>query len=463
MSVSIISDHKVISAAVNTHDVSKVLGRASLDVGALCSSGSYINRWAKYKPVIYKDLINTAGQWDATNNTWKSTATWWKGTTPFNGCGLTVSVYSDLIAMCDAWIAKEGYSWHDFWAYAPPTGGTAAPYRLTDFAKYIHYHQTKGEDYDKVFAGWHIGTDNGSSELHRYQDDGTFYIGENSTIQMRNLGTELEKLLLQLSDIEVKYGETNQVTLDLASFHFGVAFVMNYTSSTQANRLYSFITCQSDFKTSVTPSESDQSSGKDLRITPNFPNRMLTQANGGTKILALPFLSLEALSDTGVNAATNPCWQGNRSSYSGSQGASARFVPLPYFGKEMTLVVYEGKIKMVVRFGTCTASTGSLSTTITVTASSTDGTAMAGWGANDVEIVFQVFPNGQVPPVETRTYLPASSNSGWSGSTTQKTYTSTYTPGVGDVSTNKYEAIVTLNSFNGNVAAASGDSVRVNF
>ena len=55
--------------------------------------GVNANKWAKYKPVR-SSTINTMTEWDATNNKWKATATWWKGSD--GACGLAFSGYSSL-------------------------------------------------------------------------------------------------------------------------------------------------------------------------------------------------------------------------------------------------------------------------------------------------------------------------------------------------------------------------------
>lgn len=138
------SDNTEIYYPVNTWDVAKVTRKGSGDVGVLCGSNQMINKWAKYKPVIYPNLINTYDQLNS-NKTWKSTATWWRGTD--GKCGLNATVYNREYDL------TQGFE--SDWGYNPPTGGMAAPYRLIDFNYYNHNAQMpfratiKGDAYDE--------------------------------------------------------------------------------------------------------------------------------------------------------------------------------------------------------------------------------------------------------------------------------------------------------------------------
>lgn len=120
----------LISYPVGVGEVCKTLGTNHADVGWVCSRGTLINKWAKYKPVIYPNLINTYDQLNS-NKTWKSTATWWRGTD--GKCGLNATVYNREYDL------TQGFE--SDWGYNPPTGGMAAPYRLIDFNYYNHKAQ----------------------------------------------------------------------------------------------------------------------------------------------------------------------------------------------------------------------------------------------------------------------------------------------------------------------------------
>lgn len=118
----------IIKAPVAMSDVQVVIGSQSTDLATLCTDEA-INRWAKYKPVS-KDLIDTTAQLDA-NKEWLSSATWWKGTD--GNCGITFSTFSTVAAARAAIVNGV-----NVWNYTKPTGGSYAPFRLTDFNQYYH-------------------------------------------------------------------------------------------------------------------------------------------------------------------------------------------------------------------------------------------------------------------------------------------------------------------------------------
>ena len=118
----------IITAPVSFGDVNATLGTSHTTQSALCTDNN-INRWAKYKPVVLSE-INTIGQLNA-DLTWKSTATWWKGS---NGnCGITFTSYSTVAAARTAIVDGA-----NVWNYTKPSGGYVSPYRLTDFNQYYH-------------------------------------------------------------------------------------------------------------------------------------------------------------------------------------------------------------------------------------------------------------------------------------------------------------------------------------
>lgn len=123
------NNNGLITAPVTMQDVRTVLGNSSTDLGTLCKA-SQINIWAKYKPVVLA-LVDTVSQFDKTNNKWYSWATWWKGQT--GTCGLVPYVLrsaADVVNYCSGGL--------NGWSYSHPYGGSASPYRLTDFASYYH-------------------------------------------------------------------------------------------------------------------------------------------------------------------------------------------------------------------------------------------------------------------------------------------------------------------------------------
>lgn len=123
-----------VTAPVSIYDVQRALGTNECDLGTLCKS-SLVNFWAKYKPLSY-NVLNTVGQWDSTNNKWSTSATWWKGNVS-NGdrricCGFSVPRYTT--SPQNLFTNQTT----DEWSIVPPTGGSASPYRLVDFAEYWH-------------------------------------------------------------------------------------------------------------------------------------------------------------------------------------------------------------------------------------------------------------------------------------------------------------------------------------
>ena len=99
---------------ITTTLVGNTLGVASKDVGTLCSS-SLINKWSKYKPVIYP-VITTTGVTD-----------WWKANDGY--CGFSIPQYVDI----DSLLADN-----TTWVYNKPYGTINSPYRLGDFRGYEH-------------------------------------------------------------------------------------------------------------------------------------------------------------------------------------------------------------------------------------------------------------------------------------------------------------------------------------
>ena len=100
---------------ITTTLVGNTIGLATRDIGLLCSSNK-INKWSKYKPVIYP-TISTTGNW------WKAVD---------GNCGLSITEYSNINDLVAA--ITNGV----IWEYNKPTGGISSPYRLGDFRGYNH-------------------------------------------------------------------------------------------------------------------------------------------------------------------------------------------------------------------------------------------------------------------------------------------------------------------------------------
>lgn len=100
---------------ITTTLVGNTIGVASKDVGTLCSAAS-INKWSKYKPVVYPSITTTGNWWKAVDG----------------NCGLSITEYSninDLVAAITNGVV---------WEYNKPKGGSSSPYRIGDFRSYNH-------------------------------------------------------------------------------------------------------------------------------------------------------------------------------------------------------------------------------------------------------------------------------------------------------------------------------------
>lgn len=107
-----------IFAPVSIHDVQQVLGSGSTDLGTLCRLAN-INKWARYKPVIYPGFPIRFQSQDASFNA---------------KTGLSVGTMIDLPS------TVAGYQDISI-TYDHPYGTLSSPYRLTDFVRYNHYAQ----------------------------------------------------------------------------------------------------------------------------------------------------------------------------------------------------------------------------------------------------------------------------------------------------------------------------------
>ena len=99
---------------ITTTLVGTTIGSSSRDVGSLCSS-TLINKWSKYKPVIYP-VVSTTGITD-----------FWKANDGY--CGFSIPQYVDV----DALLADA-----TTWIYNKPYGTSSSPYRIGDFRGYEH-------------------------------------------------------------------------------------------------------------------------------------------------------------------------------------------------------------------------------------------------------------------------------------------------------------------------------------
>ena len=115
---------------ITTTLVGNTIGVASRDVGTLCSS-SLINKWSKYKPIIYK----TTGVGITKNNIIEAKA----GLSPSAQLTTLKSAITPngIENPVDKTVAQV-VSQINPYTYNPPTGGANSPYRIGDFRNYDH-------------------------------------------------------------------------------------------------------------------------------------------------------------------------------------------------------------------------------------------------------------------------------------------------------------------------------------
>lgn len=431
VSTSIVPNHKVITPPVSFANANSAFSTSYTDLSSICTHGN-INRWARYKPVI-RNIVDTTGQLNS-DNTWKSSATWWQATA--GNCGITVSVYSDLVTMIKAWYKKTNQAWQDFWKYAPPTGTTSAPYRLTDLNYYCHTSTLSGgEDNDKPVSGFMVGGQN--HEIHRYQVDGQYMTDGQAQLYIR----PDNPYLLSITDISVPDGA------GITSFrdaYFGVAAIRSTQTASDSSYYMAAITSSWDFDTNVpVPNSEGHPSGKDLRFTPIFPETFLRNLVN-YDFLFFPFLSTVRIAPTDADAQ----WSA-KSSITGG-----KYIPLPFYPLTVTYIPQTPIVKITARFVTVTASGSGLSVQVRFTAENLMSSGSPSWANNKVNIKFQVFKDGQSPPtINESNYVPASSS--FTGSTWPKTCTTTYS--LTGATSGKNEIMVHLESSEGTILVGSGD------
>jgi hypothetical protein len=115
-------------------DLAAMFGVSGTDLATAITNAA-INKWAKYKPVRLNSKDTVTGQWNASQNKWRSDAYWWKGD---GKCGFTIDTFSDAGSISNAnsflFKLKNGQL---PWTYGKPRGGSYnEPYRLQDFARY---------------------------------------------------------------------------------------------------------------------------------------------------------------------------------------------------------------------------------------------------------------------------------------------------------------------------------------
>ena len=208
-----------ISAPVSIRDLQRCFGLSNTDLGTLIANGN-INKWAKYKPVIVAGKVVLLSDSDRENAnygfslipTWSNINnmfTFWLLESP------TTPTKTNWPS-CDQSLS-EPHNISEYWKYSKPTGGNAAPFRITDFVKentqYGYFH----------FAEAPVGPI-ANTEIH---------IASNG--QMRVIyanGSYNQYMSLTYADL--KYDNGSQISL--SGYYFGV--MLCKTSATSSNTSY---------------------------------------------------------------------------------------------------------------------------------------------------------------------------------------------------------------------------------
>lgn len=142
---------KIVAYPVGLNDIRRAISGTRMDLGTLCSSGTKINKWAKYKPVRLA-VIDTATQLKS-DKTWKADADWFIGDKNGERYGMLfpnpVTATSPMTIIRhsdgdDVHIPGSGSFFYDLmnnnlrWTYVAPTGGATSIYRQIDFNLYNH-------------------------------------------------------------------------------------------------------------------------------------------------------------------------------------------------------------------------------------------------------------------------------------------------------------------------------------
>lgn len=122
--------------AVSFSSINSALGTSYTDLAALCKSTA-INMWAKFKPIYHseKGLLKDSQRQDNSHSV-SGYAISWGIMKP------AVSSWSDYINTSNG-VVKSGT-----WCYDRPVGGSASPYRLSDFAEVDNSGVATGKGYN---------------------------------------------------------------------------------------------------------------------------------------------------------------------------------------------------------------------------------------------------------------------------------------------------------------------------
>lgn len=95
-------------------------GSANDEWRNLCGEAAKYHKWARWKPRIWPADIVPVGDVNASPQSWRASDGW---------CGLKLPILNTLQSV-------KGITPEALWERNPPTGGTAAPYRIDDYGGY---------------------------------------------------------------------------------------------------------------------------------------------------------------------------------------------------------------------------------------------------------------------------------------------------------------------------------------
>lgn len=118
--------NNIISRPVSIADVQQATGQSNTDLGRLINT-SYVNRWAKYKPVVNTKITPLTAADRA--------QIYYIGTSPVK-YGIRIPASSNYNDIVENATSNPGYFLSRPWTYECPQGSAAQPFRLSDFETY---------------------------------------------------------------------------------------------------------------------------------------------------------------------------------------------------------------------------------------------------------------------------------------------------------------------------------------
>lgn len=286
----------LISYPVGVGEVCKVLRTNHADVGWVCSRGTLINKWAKYKPVTLPNVLDTTYDLKGGTGTdkyeWKSNATWYKG---HDGqCGFEIaSVPFDetLDSQKSAQVLASDYTklvnWcANGWNYVfYPKGGMSSPFRLIDF----NYYDKNAVPFIKSVT---------------LPDKDTFCAGDNEAYAMTwtlVLPTATE------SQYSLSFVDVSRSNTPLSNFHMGLIFVnVGHAFESTSPLLYRKFVVINEYPLSNT------TYGRSLSVTGDMTASLVDEGNirDRQKYEVYPFLTANINAGVGMyewgRYSTNP-------------------------------------------------------------------------------------------------------------------------------------------------------------